>query len=239
MKKIMLLLLALPLFGMAQNKTLISGSRYFPKEGKAKLFEKALAIHAEKWHKGDHKWRVYTIETGPDAGGYLVVEGPTNWAGIDKRGDLGDVHMKDWETTVQTHLSARTSTMYMTFSEELSTVPQGDYSDKISISHLFFKPGYRGDMLANLAIMKKVWQADGSSIAVYEASSSGEPQFTVVTRYKQGLMQRDIINPTALPARFDKANGEGSWVKYISFIKESIDHQWSEILFHKPVMDSK
>ena len=239
MRKIILLFLALPLLGLAQNKNLINGSRYFPKEGKANQFEKALAVHAQKYHKGDLKWRVFTIETGPDAGGYMVIEGPTNWEGIDKRGDLGAIHTKDWETTVQTHLSERTSTMYMTFREDISTVQQGDYSDKISINHLFFKPGYFGDVQANLLLMKKVWEADGATMAVYEASLSGEPQFVVVTRYKQGLKERDVVRPTALPARFDKANGDGSWAKYLSMVKESIDHQWNEILYHKPEMDSK
>ena len=239
MRKIILLFLALPLLGLAQNKNLINGSRYFPKEGKANQFEKALAAHAQKYHKGDQKWRVFTIETGPDAGGYMVVEGPTNWEGIDKRGDISDVHTKDWETTVQSLLSERTSTMYMTFREDISTVQQGDYSDKISINHLFFKPGYFGDVQANLLLMKKVWEADGATMAVYEASLSGEPQFVVVTRYKQGLKERDVVRPTALPARFDKANGDGSWAKYLSMVKESIDHQWNEILYHKPEMDSK
>ena len=238
MRKIILLFLALPLLGLSQNKNLINGSRYFPKEGKANQFEKALAAHAQKYHKGDLKWRVFTIETGPDAGGYMVVEGPTNWEGIDKRGDLGAIHTKDWETTVQTHLSERTSTMYMTFREDISTVQQGDYSDKISINHLFFKPGYFSDVQANLLLMKKVWEADASSMAVYEASLSGEPQFIVVTRYKQGLKSRDVT-PAPLPERFDKANGAGSWNKYISTIKEAIGHQWTEILYHKPEMDSK
>ena len=239
MRKIILLFLALPLLGLAQNKNLISASQYFPKEGKARLFEKALAVHAQKWHKGDHKWRVSTIETGPDAGGYLVVEGPTNWEGIDKRGDLGDVHMKDWETTVQTLLSDRGSTMYLTFREDLSTVQLGDFSDKTSVTHVFFKPGYFADVQANLLLLKKVWEADGATVAVYEASLSGEPQFVIATRYKQGLKERDVVNPTAFPARFDKANGEGSWVKYISMVKEGTARQWTEILYHKPEMDSK
>lgn len=239
MRKIILLFLALPLLGLAQNKTLISASRYFPKEGKANQFEKALAVHAQKYHKGDHKWRVSTIETGPDAGGYLVVEGPTNWEGIDKRGDLGAVHMKDWETTVQSLLTDRSSTMYLTFRPDISTVQFSDHAEKISINHLFYKPGYYGDVQANLLLMKKVWEADGASVAVYEASLSGEPQFVVVTRYKTGLKERDVVQPTILPARFDKANGDGSWVKYLSLLKESIDHQWSEILYHKPAMDSK
>ena len=239
MRKIILLFLALPLLGLSQNKNLISASQYFPKEGKARLFEKALAVHAQKWHKGDHKWRVSTIETGPDAGGYLVVEGPTNWEGIDKRGDLGDVHMKDWETTVQTLLSDRGSTMYLTFREDLSTVQLGDFSDKTSVTHVFFKPGYFGDVQANLLLLKKVWEADGATVAVYEASLSGEPQFVIATRYKQGLKERDVVNPTAFPARFNKANGEGSWAKYISMVKEGTARQWTEILYHKPEMDSK
>jgi len=239
MKKITLLLLVLPLFTLAQNKTLISVDRYFPKADKLKQFEKALAVHAQQYHKGDQKWRVYTIETGPDAGGYLVVEGPTNWDGVDKRGDLGAAHMKDWETTVQPNLSDRNSTMYMTFREDLSTVVQGDYSEKISINHLFYKPGFYGDVQTNIEGLKKLWKADEATIAVYEASLSGEPQFIIVTRYKTGLKERDVVNPSNFPKRYNTANGEGSWIKYLSTVKESIDHQWSEILYHVPALDSK
>lgn len=76
-------------------------------------------------------------------------------------------------------------------------------------------------------------------MAVYEASLSGEPQFVVVTRYKQGLKERDVVRPLALPERFNKANGDGSFAKFISVVKESIGHQWAEILYHKPEMDSK
>ena len=129
--------------------------------------------------------------------------------------------------------------MYLTFREDLSTVQQGDYSDKTSLNHVFFKPGYFGDVQANLLLLKKVWEADGATVAVYEASLSGEPQFVIATRYKQGLKERDVVNPTTFPARFNKANGEGSWAKYISMVKEGTARQWNEILYHKPEMDSK
>jgi len=228
----------LPLFGLAQNKNLISVSRYFPKEGKALQFEKALAAHAQKYHKDDQKWRVNSIETGPDAGGYMVVEGPTNWEGLEKRGDMGEVHMKDWETSVQTLLNERYSTMYLTYREDLSTVKFNDHAEKISILHVFYKPGYFADVQANILLMKKVWEADESSIAVYEASLSGAPQFIIVTRYKNGLKERDTVRPP-VAGRFDKANGDGSYAKFLSMIKESTDHQWSELLYHKPEMDSK
>lgn len=239
MRKFIFVLLTLPLFGLAQNKTLLSSSRYFPKTGMAEQFEKALATHAQKYHKGDHRWRVWTIETGPDAGGYMVTEGPTNWEGIDKRGDLGAVHMKDWETTVQPHLTDKTSTMYLDFQESLSNVAQGAYTDKISIIHVFPKPGYIADIKANLQLLKKVWEASGTSVAVYEAALSGEPQLNLVTRYKNGLKERDVPLPGTAMERFEKANGSGSWAKYIAMVKESTSHQWTEIMYHKPELSSQ
>jgi hypothetical protein len=239
MRKIFFMLLALPFIGIAQNKNLINATRYFPKTDKVAQFEKALATHAQKFHKGDQHWRVWTVETGPDAGAYMVVEGPTNWDGVDKRGDLGDVHMKDWQTTVQPLLNDKYETMYLMFREELSTVVQTDYADKISINHLFIKPGYRGEVIENLQAMKKLWQADGASVAVYDASSSGEPQFVVVTRYKKGLKERDVVMNEDFAARFTKANGAGSFEKWLTNHKGSIVKQWSEILYYKPDIGSK
>src|SRR4051794_32572863 len=101
MKKLLLLLLAMPVFLFAQEKTVLSFSRYFPKTDKRLSFEKALGTHAQKFHKGDVRWMVFSIESGPDAGGYLVAEGPNNWEGIDNRGDISKAHMDDWEMSVQ------------------------------------------------------------------------------------------------------------------------------------------
>lgn len=239
MRKCILLFMVLPLFGIAQNKNLLSVSRYFPKTGKVAMFEKALAAHAQKFHKGDHSWRVYTIETGPDAGGYHVVEGPTNWTGVDNRGDLGDVHMKDWETTVQPHLMDNYTTKYVSFREDLSTVAMGDYSDKISINHLYYKPGYYGEMLANIRAQKKVWEADGFSMAVYETTLSGEPEINIVSRYKNGLKDRDVQMAEPYDVRFTKINGADGWSTWLKNQKEGLDRQFSEILYLKPNLGSK
>ena len=78
MKKIFLLLFLLPLIAIGQTKNVVSADRYFPKQAKSEAFEKAIAAHAKKYHKGDFQWRMYYIETGPDAGGYHIVEGPKN-----------------------------------------------------------------------------------------------------------------------------------------------------------------
>ena len=92
MRKILFLLLALPLLGISQTKNVVSSTRVFPKVDKVAEFEKALAAHAKKYHTGDFKWRVFEIESGPDAGGYHTTEGPLSWESIDSRGNLGAEH---------------------------------------------------------------------------------------------------------------------------------------------------
>src|SRR4051812_7820469 len=98
MRKLILVLFALPLFASAQD--VVSANRVFPKIDKVPAFEKALAAHAQKYHTGKWKWRVYTIESGPDAGGYHIVEGPVSWDDVDTRGDLGKAHSADWDMNI-------------------------------------------------------------------------------------------------------------------------------------------
>src|SRR5436190_15852676 len=100
MKKIFGLFLLIPLFGISQTKNVISVTRVFPKADKIGQFEKALAAHAQKYHSGDWNWRVYEIQSGPDAGGYHIVEGPTTWDALDGRGDLSAEHTNDWNEKV-------------------------------------------------------------------------------------------------------------------------------------------
>ena len=69
MKKFLCILLLIPILGISQTKNVISVNKVFPKADKVLEFEKALAAHAQKYHTGDWKWRVYEIQSGPDAGG--------------------------------------------------------------------------------------------------------------------------------------------------------------------------
>ena len=77
MKNLCFLLFLLPLIGVGQTKTILTSNRLFAKNDKASEFEKAIANHAQKYHKGDVAWRVWSIQSGPDAGGYMVTEGPS------------------------------------------------------------------------------------------------------------------------------------------------------------------
>jgi hypothetical protein len=239
MRKFLLVLMALPFFALSQEKNLVSASRYFPKGDKIPAFEKALAAHAQKYHSGTWKWRVYTIESGPDAGGYHVTEGPMSWNDVDTRGDLGKAHMDDWNTNVAPLLTDRGSVMYSSYRADLSSIALTNFSDKIAINHVFPKPGYGGDVEDEIKNLKKMWDASGQTVAVYEASASGPPQFSIVTRYTQGLKEREASFRKPMKERFSQANGDKSWDGFVQAQRNSIDHSWSELLFYHKELSSK
>jgi hypothetical protein len=239
MRKLIFLFLALPCLSFAQDKNVVNVTRVFPKIDKVAAFEKALTAHAQKYHKGDWAWKVFTIESGPDAGGYQIVEGPVTWDGVDSRGDLGKAHMADYNMNITPLLQEKGFVSYSVFRPDLSTVALTDYSNKIAINHVYYKPGYFEETEDIIKKVKKVWDASGQTVAVYEASSSGEPQFIIVTRYKQGLKERTTGFRKPMKERYTEANGANSWEEYIKGIKNVTDHSWSELLFFHPELGSK
>lgn len=239
MKKIILFFLLFPLFGISQTKNVVTANRLFPKVDKVLEFEKALATHAQKYHNGDWKWRVFEIQSGPDAGGYHVTEGPTSWEALDTRGDLGAEHNNDWNKSVTIYLTDRGSTSYSVFQDSLSSVALTDYADKINITHWFPKIGWGGKINDLIKDMRKVWQAGGESVAVYTASSSGHAQYSLVTRYKQGLKERTMGFRKPYKGRYEAANGEDSYDSYLATIREYLTDSWSELLFYRADLSSK
>ncbi len=239
MRKLILVLIALPFFSFAQEKNVVSASRYFPKQDKVAAFEKALAAHDQKYHTGTWKWRVFTIESGPDAGGYHVVEGPMSWNDLDTRGDLGKAHQADFNMNIAPLLTDRGSSSYSVYRADLSTIALTDYSNKIAILHIFPKPGYGSDLEDAIKNLKKMWDASGQTIVVYESSSSGPQQYTIVTRYKQGLKERNTGFRKPMKERYIQANGANSWDDFIKGQKNAVDHSWSELLFYHAELSSK
>ncbi len=239
MRKIFLLCLLIPVFGISQPKNVLNANRVFPKVDKVLEFEKALANHAQKYHTGDWRWRVFEISSGPDAGGYHITEGPTSWEAIDGRGNLGTEHNNDWNKSVAIYLTDRGSSSYVVYQDSLSSVAIGDYSDKINITHYFPKPGYGGKVYEGIRNFRKVWQAGGESVAVYNASSSGPTQFSVVFRYKQGLKERAMNFRKPVKERSEAIHGADSWDDWLEVQRKYLDNVWSEILMLRPDLSSK
>lgn len=232
-------MMLLPILCIAQTKNVISTQRVFPKMDKVMEFEKGLAAHAQKYHTGDVSWRVCEVVSGPDAGAYHITEGPTSWDGEDKRGDLGAAHMQDWNNNISMYLTDRQSKSYSVYIDTLSTVALTDYTDKFNIGHVYPKIGQGDNVVAMLSKLKKAWVAGGFTVAVYAVSGSGPAQFAVVTRYKQGLKEREAGFRKPFKEIYEGANGAGSWAKYLSDAALYIDENWAELLFVRKDLSSK
>jgi len=229
----------IPLLGIGQTKNVVTANRVFPKVDKVLEFEKALAAHAQKYHTGDWKWRVFEIQSGPDAGGYHITEGPTSWESLDTRGDLGAEHNNDWNKSVTIYLTDRGSTSYSVYQDTLSTVALTDWADKINITHIYPKIGWGNKVRDIITTSKAAWVAGGESVAVYVASSSGAPQYTIVTRYKQGLKERASNFRKPFKDRYETANGADSFDNYLEVYRTYISEVWSELLFYRADLSSK
>ena len=238
-KLFFLLCMLIPFAGISQTKNVISTQRVFPKMDKVLEFEKALAIHAQKYHSGTAHWRVFTIQSGPDMGGYHITEGPTSWEAEDTRGNLGNEHNLDWNKNVAIYLTDKQSGGYSVYQDSLSTVALGDFSDKININHIYPKVGKGEHVVSIIKRLKKVWTASGATVAVYVASSSGKGQYTLVTRYKQGLKERATGFRKPFKETYEAVHGEGSYAQYLKDVAEFVDESWSELLFMRTDLSSK
>lgn len=224
---------------MSQSKTVLTGNRLFAKNDKSLEFEKALATHAQKYHTGDVKWRVWTIESGPDAGGYMISEGPSSWSILDGRGDLGAEHTNDWAKNVMPHTMGQGQSAYSDFEANLSTVQLTDYADKIVINHIIAKPGMPLKVRGLIEKLKKVWEAGNESVAVYSVAFSGDPGYTIVTRLKGGLKELASDYRKPMPERYNAIFGAGAYDVYLKDYADAVQNRFSEILMYKPSLSSK
>ena len=87
--------------------------------------------------------------------------------------------------------------------------------------------------------LKKSWVAAGVTVAVYTASSSGPAQYTIVTRYKQGLKERASGFRPPFKETYEAVNGEGSYAQYLKDVADYVQESWSELLFMRKDLSSK
>jgi hypothetical protein len=239
MRKIFLLCMLVPLLGISQTKNVINSFRVFSKPDKSAEFEKGLMAHAQKYHKGNWKWRVFEIQTGQDAGGFHITEGPLSWGEFDSRGNLGAEHTADWNKNVAPFTTGMGTQSYSTYNEDLSTVQLTDYADKIIISHMYPKPGMLNGVTELIKKQKKVWETSNESVAVYSAAFSGPPQYTVVTRLKAGLKELDDSYRKPFAERYNSVHGDGAWAKWLEDYAKNVESRWSEMLFYRADLSSK
>ncbi len=239
MKKMFLLLMLAPLMGAGQTKNVLSTFRVTPKPDKVVEFEKALAAHAQKYHTGDWKWRVFEIQSGPESGAFHVTEGPGSWDAMEGRGDISTEHKLDWDKNVSPLTTGTGTSGYSQFNEAMSTVQLTDFTNKIVISHMYPKPGMIIKMTELVKKMKKVWEAGNEMVAVYNVIHSGEPQISLVTRLKDGLKELDPSYRKSTSERYNAVYGDGTWEYWLADYAKCVEKRWNELLFFRADLSSK
>jgi len=239
MRKYLFMLLLIPFSVIGQTKTILSANRFFPANDKLTEFKKALANHAQKYHTGDVAWRVWSIQSGPDAGGFMVTEGPSNWAALDGRGDISPEHTADFEKNVLPLTTGQGQSAYFDFQADLGTVQLTDYADKILINHITAKPGKINAVKDLIQKLKKVSEGSKESVAVYSTVYSGEPGYIIVTRLRDGLKELASDYRKPLSERYNDAYGAGSFDTWLKDYSDAVQSRWSELLFFERDLSSK
>lgn len=239
MKKLFLLLLLIPLTGVCQTKNVVNMTRLQPKPEKTLELEKALAAHAQKFHTGDWKWRIFEIITGPEVGGYHIVEGFNNWTTLDGRGNLGPDHTADLQKNIAPLTLGRGTSDFFLFREDLSSVQPTDYSDKVSVIYLYPKPGFGPKIEEEIKRDKKVWEATGESVAVYQSHFSGETRYGFAYRHKQGWKEKEKDFRKPFKERYIAMFGENGYNDRLKLIQETADRTVSEMLVFRADLSSK
>ena len=140
---------------------------------------------------------------------------------------------------VAVYFRDRMSGSYSVYQDSLSTLAYGNFSDKISDRHIYPKIGKDFKVRNLIKKLKAGWAAESSTIAEFAANSSGAAQFTIATRYKQGLKEKAQNFRKPFKGTFKSINSEDSYDDYLDQIGEYVSEVWSELLFLRKDLSSK
>lgn len=244
MKRFIVLFLALCLIlplaaSQAQEKATMTSDRVKPKPGKDAALKKALADHVAKYHTGNWKWRVFSVLSGPDAGGYMLNEGPNTWTALEGRKEISDEHSRDYESNVTPLVESNGSSLFLVFQKDLSCDSSGGKFTKALLRHIYPKPGKGPRLVEYFKTWKTVWQKLGLHVVVWSTFYSGEPQFIVSYRLPQGFVDLEQSRTKALREGFDEIAGAGAYARYLEDLDKYVDRVSEEMIELLPEVSSK
>jgi hypothetical protein len=75
-------------------------------------------------------------------------------------------------------------------------------------------------------------------VAVYQSHYSGEQQFSIVTRHKNGWKEKETDYVKPMNQRYDAVFGEGAYEEWLN-TTSSVSHSWGEMLMMRSDLSSK
>ncbi len=228
MKKLIIVLLFLPLLAGAQDKSeyrIFESANLIPKSGEVEELEAGLKEHNKKYHsKDDFAARVYWIANGPNTGSYHWSMGSLPWSALDNVPYDKAEHAADWNKNVQAHCTPWSGDQgYWKFNTELSQFPKDFTINKLLVTYYDVK---RGEWDKAMALVKKVTDvyhqklpADTYGIYTNELPSTKEGRDIAVISFfeKAAWMGEDH----SIKPMYEEVYGAGSFAE---FLKE-----WMEV----------
>ena len=114
---------------------------------------------------------------------------------------------KDWNKNVAIYLTDKYSSYYIDYRKDFSTIQLGEFTDKITVTHVFPKPAMGNEVEETIKKAKKAWAAGNQTVAVYQSVASGQGKYILVYRLKEGLKELQSGYRKPMKERFDGANG--------------------------------
>ncbi|MDB5192219.1 MAG: hypothetical protein JWQ96_1782 [Segetibacter sp.] len=191
-----------------------------PRSGQAPAFETAWKIHLVKYHNGESKRAVFEVITGDNAGTYQLIDGPFDYAEIDKELPNVKAHDNDYGMSVSNKLAMEKGGYMFRWLDTLSYNYKDISADKYLQNNYMVKQGKLADFLKELrrSVVINELIKSPSSITVYLQLLAGSKQQIVFrSALKDGFKELDpTYSPStteAFKAAYIKEYGQADWDK--------------------------
>lgn len=233
MRKFLIIVLTLAsAYTFGQGNTLYSASMITPKMGKTADFETKWKAHLAKFHGQDNSRMVYEILSGDNAGSYLLTQGPTSFADMDKERANNKAHDLDYDNNVPPALEKSSGDYTYRWADTLSYNGKMN-TDKFITTVYHLKAGKGPDLTAEIKRsinVNTIIKSPSSYNTYIKLWAGSKPEIVTVTNLKDGFKQLDNNFTPSMSNTFKdayiKEYGQEMWdkrLKLLTEITESFD----------------
>lgn len=239
MKKVILLMLVLPLLAIAQTT-----SEYVVFENvvltanptEIKQFEEGMAAHNKKYHS-DNEFgaRVHLIGNGANVGKYMWVMGPLPWSAFDNR-PAGDGHDDDWNNNVLAYTTGEANLIYWKYKADLSNFSK-DFTVKNLLVDFYnvkrFKGAQTMELLKNIKeVMVEKFPNENYGIYINEFPSTTEGRDVAFISFfqKSAWLGED----PDFSKKYNEVHGEGSFKTFLKDWEDATEGVETELWINQP-----
>jgi hypothetical protein len=238
------LFLAAACFANGQGRTLYRVNMLTPKPGMRSAFEESWKLHLATFHSGTDKRYVYEVESGPDAGSYIIVQGPISYASMDTVLPTAKQHSLDMEKTFSPELESNNS-MLVRWVDTLSY--KGEVQADLSLlSVIVIKDGKLSDYMAEArksVLLYTKLNAPFSILAMVKQQAGSSPTVILIRKLKDGYKELDSdylhLSPDWFKANYIKEYGQAAWDNRVKILEDVSVSRTQHFEKFRPDLSSK